>query len=51
MGMKVRVKYFARVREAAGIISEAVELSCYPATVYQLRDQLASRTESLAEAL
>jgi molybdopterin synthase sulfur carrier subunit len=49
--MKVTVKYFASIREATGIISEVVELSCTPATVYQLRDQLASRNENLAEAL
>ena len=48
--MKVRVRYFAALREALGP-TETVELSAESATVGQLRDQLLARGGRHAEVL
>lgn len=47
--MKVRVRYFASIREALGLGSEAVETRA--ATVGALRDELIARGGAHAESL
>lgn len=47
--MKVRVRYFASIREALGLGGEAVETSA--ATVGALRDELIARGGAHAEGL
>lgn len=47
--MKVRVRYFASIREALGCGSEAVETTA--ATVGALRDELIARGGAHAESL
>ena len=47
--MKVTVRYFASIREAAGISSEAVETQA--TTLAQLRDELIARADAGAAAL
>ncbi len=47
--MKVSVKYFASIREAIGVASEAVETSA--PTMAALRQQLLSRSDRHASAL
>lgn len=48
--MKVRVKYFASLREALGE-QEAIDLPAGAASVAQLRDWLILRSESHAQVL
>jgi molybdopterin synthase sulfur carrier subunit len=47
--MKVKVKYFASIREAIGAASESVETSA--ATLGALRDQLIAQGGAYAESL
>jgi molybdopterin synthase sulfur carrier subunit len=47
--MKITVRYFASIREAAGTSSEALETGA--TTLAQLRDALIARSGSGAEAL
>ena len=49
--MKVRVLFFARLREQLGSSGEEMELSAESATVAQLRAQLASRGDAWRDAL
>lgn len=49
--MKVRVLYFAGLREAVGIASEAVEVPPEKATVAGLRELLMARGEPYAGAM
>lgn len=47
--MKITVRYFASIREAAGTSSEVLDTQA--ATLAQLRDALTQRPGALAEAL
>ena len=47
--MKVTVRYFASIREAAGKASESIDTAA--ATVAALRDELVSRGAGYAQAL
>lgn len=47
--MKVRIKYFASIREAAGTASETLDTEA--ATLVQLRDALVARGGALGVAL
>jgi sulfur-carrier protein len=47
--MKITVRYFASIREAAGVSSEVLETSA--ASLAQLRDELAHRPGGIGEAL
>jgi molybdopterin synthase sulfur carrier subunit len=49
--MKVRVLFFARLREQLGSAGEEVELAAGVSTVAQLRGQLAARGAAWSEAL
>jgi molybdopterin synthase sulfur carrier subunit len=47
--MKITVRYFASIREAAGVSSEVLETSA--ASLAQLRVELAQRPGALSESL
>jgi molybdopterin synthase sulfur carrier subunit len=47
--MKITIRYFASIREAAGQASESFETGA--ATLGQLRDELIARTGAVGEAL
>jgi molybdopterin synthase sulfur carrier subunit len=47
--MKVTIRYFASIREAAGKPSESLETAA--ATLAQLRDELIARADAGAQAL
>ena len=49
--MKLHIKYFASVRETAGIEHEVLDITAQSITLDNLRLHLASRNERMAEAL
>ena len=49
--MKITVKYFASIREAAGMGQETVDLPDSEISIDALRDELAARNGKMREAL